>query len=226
MSWLQMYQKGQKIHKTPEEFTSLKHGQKCGTEQCAQWQNDLLRKTGYSISGNAWDLKNIKPIYSGYDNTKRPKEFDPISVNNYLKNAADRFFKDFKSQDLDTTKVYIGNMFYKGSPHQETAFNEGKKGIAGTHTGTIYWKNTTPKSKGKWIISHNIHGKLIVQPFTEAQGSSGKWGVTAISEPRKETSLDALRKNTLNSLRTLFEKKKHGGKINYIEKYGKYKYIN
>lgn len=171
------------------EFPTFVNGQKCDSDQCAFFQNDTLRNNGYAVYGNAWNPGKVVSVYSGYDINKRPTEYDLRAVEKYNADAADNFFKNFDSKTLDKSKKYIANMYYKGSPQQETAYYEGKDGIAGTHTGFVTYNN----DRNQWEITHNIHGTIHVDPFTKTQGSGKQYGVTAIYEPKKKNFIDKIR---------------------------------
>ena len=190
--------------KYPYAFEPV-NNQKTNIPHCAEYQNGILRNCGFKVYGPAWNLQGVKPIFSGYNPDLKPEEYDKKSVEKYNKNAADNLYKNFKSSSLDTTKLYITNMYYKGSPYQKEAFETGRDDLAGTHTGYLRWKNTTPKKKGLWEVTHNIHGDVHVQPFLSIQGSKNKWGATAIYEPKRKTSIDKIRE--------VVAKWKYGGKI-------------
>lgn len=160
-----------------------KNGQKCGTEHCAQFSNGYLRSLGYGVWGDAWDLNEVEPVYSGYDVAARPTKYDQTAVEQYNYNAADRLYKDFKSGTLDKNKTYAVNMFYKGSPNLKKAYKNGRDGISGTHTGYLRFD---PKSN-RWKVVHNIHNKVYVDDFISIQGSKGDWGVTAIYAPKQSS---------------------------------------
>lgn len=172
---------------------TIKTGRKCGTDGCAKYANDALihykdeeGRNLYSINeigGHAWTRlgtgKNVKMIYSGYDSPEYDKanySEEASDARNFR--AADRLLKEFDSRTLDPNKVYMVNMFYKGSPSRAQAWEEAYNGTTGTHTGNLYFNKKT----GKWHVSHNIHNKVYDDVFTKIQGSKGQWGVTAIAE--------------------------------------------
>ena len=200
------------------KLSDVKHGDDAECKDCAKWQNDKLRNEGYATYGDAWKLGKVKEIYNGYDPEKRPSNYNVDSVRAYNKDAANRFFKEFDSRDLDTTKVYVANMFYNGSDYQEQAFNEGK-GVAGTHTGAVHWNPSDGTRKGYWKNSHNISGKVHVEPFTQTQGGNRKWGVTAIYEPKEKDMLYKTKeffKDNIQTVKRIADKAKtlkSGGKI-------------
>lgn len=158
-----------------------KDGQKCGTEHCAQFSNGYLRSLGYGTWGDAWDLNEVVPVYSGYDVSTRPNKYNQTAVEQYNYNAADKLYKEFKSGTLDKNKTYAVNMFYKGSPNLKKAYQSGRDGISGTHTGYLRFD---PKTN-RWKVVHNIHNQVHVDDFISIQGSKGDWGVTAIYAPTK-----------------------------------------
>ena len=160
------------------------NGEKCDTDQCAQFSNGVLRdELGYGTYGNAWNLGNVKLIFNGYNTSARPKKYNLNEVVAYNHDASNNVLKNFKSNEqLDPEQVYVVNMYYNGSPAQEEAYNNGRDKTAGTHTGYLYNNN------GVWKVAHNIHGKLHVDDFFNIQGGKqgkGQYGVTAIYKPTK-----------------------------------------
>lgn len=186
---IQFLRGGNKIQKI---VADIKHGSTCKTEHCAQYQNEILRKSGYNVRGNAWNLSGTKPVYSGYDVSKRPKEYSRKAVEQYNREAADNVLRNFKSASLDTTKTYVTPMYYKGSPYQEEAFRDAKDNLANTHTGFLVWRGTTPEKRGEWELIHNIGKKVYKRPFVREQGGGKQYGPVAIYEAlpkERETSL-------------------------------------
>lgn len=169
------------------DFTNgKKRGDKVSTDQCAAWSNGTLRGLDYLISGNAWNLNDVDTLYNGYDRLERPATYSREAVQKYNQAAADSVFTGFNSATLDKSKPYVVNMFYRGSPAQEQAYNEGR-GVTGTHTGILSYKN------GKWVVTHNIHGIIHEEPFIQLQNSKGKYGVTAIFSPRKRGFINSVK---------------------------------
>jgi hypothetical protein len=80
--------------------------------------------------------------------------------------------------------------------------------MTGTHTGYVKWN----PDKNIWEVTHNIHGTIHVDPFTKIQGSNGKYGITGIFTPRKDTIW-----NNIRSVLGLGE----GGTIEEFRKGGK-----
>lgn len=155
-------------------------GDRVFTDQCALWSNSLLRDNGYLINGNAWNLGNVDLLYNGFEGLDRPENYDLPLVKQYNHSATDNVLRNFDSKTLDVNKPYVVNMFYNDSPSQEDAYNNGK-GVTGTHTGLLTYDEPTQK----WWVTHNIHGNIHQEPFIDLQNSKGKYGVTAIYEPRK-----------------------------------------
>lgn len=172
---------------------SLKSGEQCGVDGCAQYANDALKKhvdskqrklySNKNIGGHAWTRltagKQHKMIYSGYDS----EDYDRNNFSNAVSDArnfkaADKLLKEFKSSTLDPNKIYMVNMFYKGSPSRRQAWEEAQGGTTGTHTGNLYFNKDT----NRWHVSHNIHGTIYDDDFIKIQGSKGRYGVTAIAE--------------------------------------------
>lgn len=170
-----------------------KKGENCGVDGCAKYANDSLKEhkdskgrslySAINIGGHAWTRltagKNNKMIYSGYDSEEYDRnKFSNAASDSRNFKAADRLLKEFDSSTLDPNKVYMVNMFYKGSPSRRQAWQEAIGGTTGTHTGNLYFNKDT----NKWHVSHNIHGTVYDDEFTKIQGSRGQYGVTAIAE--------------------------------------------
>lgn len=184
--------------------TRYNAGQKCKTKECALFSNGELRNSGYMPRGNAWNLQNVDILYSGYNTDNYPKNFNLQDVIKYNNEASDNFYKNFDSNNLDKDTTYIVNMYYTGSPAQERAYKEGRDKMTGTHTGYVTWN----PNKNRWEVTHNIHGTIHVDPFTQIQGGNKKYGITGIFTPRK--------KNWFNQLRDILGLGE-GGNIEYRE---------
>lgn len=170
-----------------DEFFDIKPGCKSDDYQCATYQNNLLRKNGYNVYGDAWNLNGVKQLYTGYDTSKKPKSYNGHEINKYNNDATTRFRKEFDSKTmLDTKKTYVANMVYKGSSYQKAAYEQANSDAIGTHTGVVYWDD----DKEQWRINHSIQGKVYDEKFTEVQGPNRKWSVTTVYEPKKNTLLD------------------------------------
>lgn len=131
-------------------------------------------------------------LYSGYQGMKKPKKYDLDAIEQYNHAAADSINKNFKSGEmLDRSKPYVVNMFYNGSPKQKDAYDYGDN-VTGTHTGVLMfdpWRQA-------WMVTHNIHGTIYQDSFFGLQHGvtdKGKYGVTAIYEPRKNTNWNKIR---------------------------------
>lgn len=167
------------------------------TTYCAKWANDSLRHykdskgrpryTGDEITGHAWTRLSsgiAKMLYSGYDGTHydRSAYSDEASdTRNHL--AADTFKENFNTESLDKDKVYLVNMYYDGSHKRKDAWENGKKGITGTHTGNLYFDPHT----NTWQVSHNIYGTVRNDSYDSVLGGKNKkgYGITAIAEARE-----------------------------------------
>lgn len=147
-----------------------------------------MRDNGYITYGNAWNLKNVDVLYNGYKGMKKPAEYDRKAIERYNHAAADSVYKNFDSTTLDKSKPYSVNMFYNGSPAQERAYEQGDN-VTGTHTGLL----TFNPSQNKWYVTHNIHGTIHQDLFVPLQSGKGKYGVTAIYEPRENTMVNKLK---------------------------------
>lgn len=180
------YQKGKSVRK---HFWGNKIlTRDAGCLDCAKYANARVEdgEGDYSTWGNAWNIKNADLVYSGYDRSTRPKKFNYDEVDKYNRAASDRVWTDFDSKTLDPNKPYLVNMYYKGSPFLETAYNEGN-GVTGTHVGVLENIN------GTWYVTHNIHGKVFQEPFLQLQGGKKNWGVTAIFAPRTKSLINRIK---------------------------------
>lgn len=185
---------------------SYKKGEQCGVDGCAKYANDSLKahkdakgRNLYShenIGGHAWTRllagKNSRMVYSGYDS----EEYDRDNFSNAASDArnfkaANKLLKEFDSKTLDPNKVYMVNMFYKGSPARRQAWQEAIGGTTGTHTGNLYFNKDT----NRWHVSHNIHGTVYDDDFIKIQGSKGRYGVTAIAEAMSNDYTEADRRD-------------------------------
>lgn len=165
-----------------------KHGDVIDIDQCAEWMNNLLRDNGYEISGNAWNLNDTTTVFNGFENLEKPAAFDTKAVAAYNREASKNVLKNFDSKTLDTSKPYIVNMYYTDSPAQKQAYDSGEN-VTGTHAGVLTFED------GKWVVTHNIHGKIYQDDFLKLQGGKGKYGVTAIYSPRKSTLTDGIKRS-------------------------------
>ena len=153
-------------------------------DACAKYGNCVLNNQGYISNGDAWTRhNNQRTIYSGYNTKNRPTAYNEDSVVKYNSEAADNVVRDFDFNTLDKNSVYTVGMYYKGSPAQERAYNEGIDGVTNTHTGNLFW---SPESDS-WVVEHNIHGTAITNELRDVLGSRGKYGVTGIYQPYKNT---------------------------------------
>lgn len=206
-------------NKSPFRFD---HGDKVNTNQCAKFTNNQINHWGYNLHGDAWNPQNCIPVYSGYEGLEKPKKFVKADVEQYNRDASDNFLKKFDSATLDTLKRYNVNMRYEDSKYLEKAFKEGKN-LTGTHTGSARWVNSKNGNPGWWELIHNIGGNVHTDRFTKAQGSKGKYAITAIMEPKKATIIDKsknLIKKTINPNHYTLEKLRRGGIIKaIIERY-------
>lgn len=155
-------------------------------EHCAQYGNCVLRDKGYISNGHAWTRHgNQKTIYSGYNVANRPKTYDRDAVVKYNLEAANNVVNNFDFNTLDKNSVYTVGMFYKGSPAQEQAYNEGVGGVANTHTGNLFWNPET----NSWVVEHNIHGTAYTNEVRDVIGTRGAYGITGIYKPYKAKGL-------------------------------------
>lgn len=167
---------------------NVTRGMKVDTDQCATWSNRLLRNNGYLISGNAWNLNDVDTLFNGFAGLQKPQTYNRKDVEAYNHMASDNVYKNFDSSTLDKTKPYVVNMFYNNSPALQDAYNDGRN-VTGTHTGLL----TYDEDKKKWIVTHNIHGKIHQENFIPLQSGKGKYGVTAIYQPREDNIMNRIR---------------------------------
>ena len=169
-----------------------KQGQRAGTSACAQYANDALRNYvdingnrwyNYStLQGDAWTrfaAPSARMVFSGYDS----EIYDRNAYSRALseernRNAADRVARGFSTSMLNPNRTYMVNMYYIGSHYTQQAWERGKNGLTGTHTGNLYFDKNTQR----WRVSHNLGGTVHDQDLSAVLGSKGKWGITAIAE--------------------------------------------
>lgn len=178
-----------KTNNIPKLSDTIENGSKTFTEMCAEFQNKILRNSGYKTSNNAWNLNNADVYISGYDTLEKPNDYNLYKVQRYNHNAANNLKQNLDANMLDRNQVYVANMYYNGSPFQEQAYNEGKDNITGTHTGYIKFNPDT----NNWEVTHNIHGTIHVDSLNNILGSRGKYGVTALLKPKKQTIIDKIK---------------------------------
>lgn len=176
-------------NQAPKVTDTLKNGDKTFTEMCAEFQNTVLRNSGYKTSNNAWNLNNADVYMSGYSTLEKPKEYNIYKIQKYNKTAANNMRQNLNPDMLDRNQVYVANMYYNGSPFQEQAYNEGKDNITGTHTGYVRFNPDT----NRWEVTHNIHGTIHVDSLNDVLGSRGRYGVTALLKPQKQTVVDKIK---------------------------------
>ena len=157
-----------------EEIATLRNG--CTTTECAKWSNDQLQKAGLSIFGDAWTRssnKGIKKIYSGYDVSKRPKQYNKEEVINYTLGAADSLSKTLDINQLKQNDI-VG-LYFRNSPNIETAYNKGTNGETQTHTGHI-----VIDEDGTPFVMHNVHGEIVKNKAEDLIGSKHPYGITSV----------------------------------------------
>ena len=168
--------------RAPKDYSDEKATLKDGsvTEECAKWSNAELQKQGLSIFGDAWTRssnKGIKKIYSGYDKSKRPTNYDKDEVLKYTLNAADSI-----SRVIDTDKLKhndIVGLYFRNSPNTKKAYEKGTNGETQTHTGHIVEEN------GKKYVVHNVHGEVIKNDINDVIGSNHPYGITSVYRAKK-----------------------------------------
>lgn len=189
---IQFLQQGDKLK---EILKKIKSGDNAGTKHCAEFINGKFRECGFDVYGNAWNQKGVKKVVSGYDYFNKPKKYNKDSIDAYDKKASKWIYDNLKSSELDTNNIYFTNMHFENSAYQKRAFKEGKD-VSSTHIGGVFWN-------GKyWESIHNVGGKVIKEPFVNAQ-KGDKYGVTALYEyePEKLSWLDKIKKAVLSRKR-------------------------
>lgn len=157
-----------------EEVATLRNG--CTTTECAKWSNDQLQKAGLSIFGDAWTRssnKGIKKIYSGYDVSKRPKQYNKEEVINYTLSAADSLAKTLDINQLKQNDI-VG-LYFRNSPNIETAYNKGTNGETQTHTGHV----VIDEDRIPFVV-HNVHGNIVKNKAEDLIGSKHPYGITSV----------------------------------------------
>ena len=202
----------------PKVTDSLTNGSKTFTEMCAEFQNKVLRNSGYKTANNAWNLENADLYMSGYDTLEKPTKYNLYKIQKYNRDAANNLRQNLDPNMLDPNSIYIANMYYTGSPFQEQAYKEGRDNITGTHTGYVKFN---PDSN-KWEVTHNIHGTVYVDSLDNVLGSRGKYGVTALLKPQKQTFKD----KAVDTLKLIGQKIYNNGSIQAKKSGGVLKYQN
>lgn len=172
-------------------------------EECAEFANAVMNHFGYNVSGDAWHPNQMSLLYSGYDTSNFPSEYNEQAVDLYNKQASDNFYKNFDSKTmLDPKQIYRVNMRYQGSPNKEKAYNGNRGGVTGTHTGVVFFD----QGSKRWKVLHNKSGTIHVSDFTKTQNSNDPISITAIYEPRANNAIN----NAVGGLIRLF-----GGNYNF-----------
>ena len=161
--------KTQLIRATKSNYTAST-SKKADTDSCSKYANCALPKE-YRVKGDAW-ARDGKILFNGYDGltltSDKPMDHH-LAAQTALRN-------DFSTDTLDKSKTYLVNMYYKGSPYMQTAFEDlDGNGIKGTHTGNLYWDD----DRNAWRVEHNIHGAIHNDDWYALQ-NEGRYGVTAI----------------------------------------------
>jgi hypothetical protein len=155
-----------------------------GTNECAEFSNNLLRDAKYGTYGNAWNLNNAKVKYSGYDGLDAPTSITQQNVLAYNRAAANNLANNFNADSLNQNQDYAVNMYYATSPNWKKAWeNSQQSGTHGTHTGILRYN----KNDGNWYVMHNIHGKVYTQKLNELMGGKGNIGITSILKAQNES---------------------------------------
>ena len=164
------------LFRTPKDYCR----ERTDIDNCAEWSNKQLQKSGKSIFGHAWTRsanKNLDKVISGYDVKSKPSTYDVDKVRNYLFEAADKVKSDINIKDLQDGDI-VG-MFFRGSPSQEQAWREGVKGEVHTHTGHIELNK-----RGKPFVVHNVHKDIRKNKVKKVLGSNRPYGITSIYRPK------------------------------------------
>ena len=146
------------------------------TPNCSQYANRALPDE-YRVYGDAWS-RDGDVVFNGYSGL----ELDSKNPMDHHLAAQQALLKNFDSSTLDKNQTYMVNMYYRGSPYMQEAFEDvDGNGIKGTHTGNLYWDTDT----NSWRVEHNIHGTIYNDDWMTLQRPGNRFGVTAIQSPRK-----------------------------------------
>lgn len=183
------------------KYQYTKSQSKCAnTDNCSQYANRAL-PDGYRVYGDAWS-RDGKVIFNGYDGLNLESK---MPMDHHLA-AQQNLYKNFDSNTLNKNKTYMVNMYYRGSPHMQNAFEDADgNGIKGTHTGNLYWDSDT----NSWRVEHNIHGTIYNDDWLSLQKPGGTYGATAIQAPQKN--------NIFYRIYDWINSRKQGGTINYFD---------
>lgn len=165
---------GETINHGP--ITRVKDGDKGMANLCALWQNSLLRKSGYDVSGDAWRLNNVTVLLNGYSSLNKPRSSNIAEIKKFNDLARDAFARNFDIDTLDKHKVYIINIANNNSRFLRMALQQGNK-YYGTHTALVVYEN------GQWVAKHSWGRRVRVEPLKDILDNKRSYGITAISTP-------------------------------------------
>lgn len=151
------------------------------TDECATYSNTIMRNLGINARGDAYQVGRFyTPVLNGYDGMEVNSGASRNQIINTHRAAADKVKEFFDESQLDKDHVYPVNMYYNTSPHMKDFYEKAikeKTDTFGTHTGLLVWDGD------KWVVTHNIHGKIYNTPVKQALGglsNRNKFGVTAV----------------------------------------------
>ena len=170
----ELYTKNKIISNLPKEQSK----NTCKFNECAEYVTNI---TDFTVRKNAWQMKNDIELNQGHI---KYNMYDSIPMSN-IKNAddlikeSDNYYKNLSKNDNEIIKNNLKQgdvvgLYYKPSKYHSKALKEGE-GSANTHVGIVSGYD----NNGEPIITHNIHGKLYHEPYSNLKTSKVAW----IGEP-------------------------------------------
>lgn len=101
---------------------NVNKGDRVNTDQCATWSNGLLRDNGYLISGNAWSLNHVDPVFNGFEGLQRPNTYDSSYIDGKIRNMV---VDDNMRQQLNyLSREELIDEYMNSTPAQQNALTE------------------------------------------------------------------------------------------------------
>lgn len=179
------------------------------TKQCATFQNNFFRIIGNNITGNAWKLNGVTNLFNGYTDNEAPfvmSEYINMNergrkqyreqINQWNHKAAENFKQKFNFENLNKNKSYIVNMYYDNSKYQQDAIIDNKDSVNpvfGSHTGILEYDH----DNNKWVVTHNITGRVHIDYVDDIFNGNYKYGITAVFKPSNETNKSIIQESKI-----------------------------
>lgn len=179
------------------------------TKQCASFQNSFFRIIGKNITGNAWKLNGVTNLFNGYTDNEAPFVMDEYvnmnnrgrkqyreQINQWNHKAAENFKQKFNFENLNKNKSYIVNMYYDNSKYQDDAIIDNKDSVNpvfGSHTGILEYD----PDNNKWVVTHNITGRVHIDYVDDIFNGNYKYGITAVFKPNDGTNKSIIQESKI-----------------------------